>query len=255
LHQQVGGEGGGEHAVGAEPGHDVQHAGGRGLGPLYLLGQHGEAAHLAHGEHGQRGGADHGERELGQVGEDHRAQAAQGGVAQGERHQRAHGPPGRPGGHRVGHLERGHQAPPQHEAVDQQRVEERLHCPQHRGRPAAVPQLGQFRVGDHAAAAPQAAEQHDHAHVADRRAPPEPVACDALSCDDPRDRQRRVHGKGGRDHGHAEHPARQGAPGGEEGDRGARCLAAGEHPDRQGEAEVDQDDGHVGDGQVHAPQV
>ncbi len=79
-----------------------------------------------------------------------------------------------------------------------------------------VADLGELDVGHDAGAPPQAGVEEHRQHAARDEAPPQPVAGDPVGRDHAGDRQRRVGGEGGRDHGGAGQPPRHVAAGEEE---------------------------------------
>ena len=128
---------------------------------------------------------------------------------------------------------------------------QRPEAAQRRRRLAAVAQLGELEVGQHAGPAPQPGEEEDRQDARDGPVPPQPVAGDAVAGHQPGHDQRRVRREGRRDHRGAGEPPRQRAARDEVlVERLARLADIGQ-PDRGGDDEVEQDDQPVGEGEMH----
>ena len=137
--------------------------------------------------------------------------------------------------------------PAHDDQIDRQGEIERAEAPQHRRRLAAVAQLGELEVGEHARPAPEPGEEEDREDPRDRAVPPEPVAGDAVLGDQAGHHQRRVGREGGGDHRRAGEPPGQ-RPAGDEVlvQRLAGPPGVDQRDDRRGH-EVERDDEPVGE--------
>ena len=206
-------------------------------------------AHREHREHDHRGHLDH---ELHEIGPQHRPQS--------RRHRIEHrDDEADPDGHVRIHAERDredldHRAsdPAEHEQVDGNGEVERAEAAQHRGRLAAISDLGELDIRHDPRAPPEPREEEDGEHPAHQEVPPEPVACDAVRNDEPGHDQRRIGGKGRRYHRGAGEPPRNVAAREEVLSEALAAALREVEADAGREREVRGDDRPVDRGEFHA---
>src|SRR5690606_30626840 len=129
---------------------------------------------------------------------------------------------------------------PDPDRVDDDSEEEALGPSQYRRGPAAVPDLGQFGVGDDLRASPEPRADVDEDDMRDGEVPPLPVTRYAAGSDHTRDVQRRGDGEGRRGHGSSSQPPRQRSAPYEEVDHAAGRPTRQIQPDEQGYDHVDR---------------
>jgi len=116
---------------------------------------------------------------------------------------------------------------------------------------ALIAELDEFDVSENFRTAPIASEEEDRHHAAEALRPPEPVAGNAVACNEASDEERGVGGEGGGDHGRAGEPPGDIAAGNEKLLGAAGRTAAVVQTDEEIKEQVGGDDDPIGGGEDH----
>src|SRR4029077_7219597 len=150
-----------------------------------------------------------------------------------------------------GDADHGFDDPAENEAVHQGAEIDGAKAAKKGGRFSLVAELDKFHVGEDFGAATITREEEDGHHAAEALRPPEPVAGNAVACDEAGDEERSVGGEGCGHHGRAGEPPGDIAPGDEEFFGAARGAAAVVKTDKEIEEQVGGDDDPIGGGKDH----
>src|SRR5271155_2988645 len=148
-----------------------------------------------------------------------------------------------------GDADHGFDDPSEDKAVHERAEVDSAEAAEESGGFALVAELDEFDVCEDFGAAPVAGEEEDGHHAAEALRPPEPVAGDAVACDEAGDEEWRVGGESGRDHGGAGEPPGDVAAGDEKLFGAAGGAAAVVKTDEEIEEQVGGDDDPVDGGE------
>ena len=145
--------------------------------------------------------------------------------------------------------------PAENDAIDGNAQVQRAESSQERRGLAGVADFGELDVGHDAGAPPQARVEEHRQHAAGDEAPPQPVAGDASHGDHAGDRQRRVRGERGRDHGGPGQPPGNVAAGEKKLVHAGARAGPVVQSDAEVEQEVQRDDGPVERCELHLGRI